>query len=209
MTEKTRQTFLGVFLAGVLVLTVASVGLFADQRRRLVTSLGDPISLPKLGFTIHMPADWEREHVKSPPLFSTLVYTRPLDRSAGLDGLTQRIPKRQIFFFSVPPNASDEQALVPLSSLVRLVDLNENDFYSPLPLAPRPVRLGPYEQREGGFAFRYLSYPYPVVLMRYHQITAGRRVFWCVILGNTQLDLADRALLRSVAASFQLSDESV
>ena len=204
MTEKTRQTFLGLFLAGVLVLTVASVGLFADHRRRRVTSLGQPINLPQLGFSVRMPAGWESGPAEISNLFSTLVYTQPLDRSARLDSLTQRTPKRQMVFFSVRPGATDEQALVPLLSLVNLVDLNDNLFHSPMRIEPRTVQLGPYEQRDGGFSFRYLNYPYPFVLLRYQQITVGRRVFWCVLLGNTQLDRADHALLRAVAASFQL-----
>ncbi|NIA07382.1 MAG: hypothetical protein GWP14_07085 [Actinobacteria bacterium] len=207
MTERTRQTLLGIFLVGVLALTVLSVALFAGQRRRLVTSLGEPISLPQLGFAVRMPAGWEPGPIKSSRLFSTLVYTRPLDRSARLDGLTQRTPKRQIFFFSVRPGASDEQTLTPLLSLVRLLDMNDNDFYSPLPIEPRSVQVGPYEQREGGFSFRYRRYPYPVALLRYHQITVGRRVFWCVMVGNTQLNQADHALLRAVAASFGLLPE--
>ena len=209
MTEKTRQTLLGSFLASVLVLTVLSVGLFAAQRRHFVTALSEPISLPQLGFTIRMPQGWEPGPVGTSRLFATLKYTQPLDRSARMDSLTERIPRRQIFFFSVRPNATDEQTLTPLLGLVHLLDLNDNMFFSPLPISPRSVQLGPYEQREGGFSFRCRRYPYPVVLLRYQQITVGHRDFFCVMVGNTQLDQADDALLKAVAESFLLPDKSI
>ena len=210
MTERTRQIILGLFLAGVLVFTVAFAGLFAAHRCQLATALGQPIISNQLGFSIRMPRDWEPGLMETSDLFSTLAYTRPLDRTARMDSLTSRTPRRQIFFFAIRPGATDEQALTPLLSLVRLVDINDNDFYAPQPIDPRPTRLGPYEQRAGGFHFRYRRLAYPLVLIRYQQIMVGKRVFWCVMLGNTQLNEADQALLRAVAAGFQiLPDESV
>ena len=165
--------------------------------------------MPQLGFEICMPRGWEREVEGLSALFSTLAYSRPLDSSARLDSLTQRTPKRQIFFFSIRPGASDEQAVVPLRGLVKVLNENDNEFYAPQPIEPRQTHLGKYERREGGVVFRHRHFAYPVVLVRYHQITAGQRVFWCIMVGNTKLDEAGQALLRAVAASFRLlSDES-
>jgi len=203
MTEKTRQTVLGVFLAGVLALTVVSVGLFADQRRRRVTSLSPPIIASQLGFSIRMPRDWERVPFSRTLFGPGLAYMRKSDPRAG----------RDIYFLITVPQGTSEEILQPLTMLLRVLDINDINFDGYQIRWSGPPRPGQYQRRRGtinALFYRRQPLPYPVKLGLYEQIDADQQVFWCVITGNTQMNAADEALLDAVAASFQLlPDESV
>ena len=197
MTERTRQTILGLFLAGVLVFTVASAGLFATHRRQLVTALGQPIALPKLGFTIRMPQDWERVPLSRNLFGPGLAYMRKSDPRAG----------RDIYFLITPPQASSEDILKPLGNLVGVLDINDIHFdrYQ-IQWSGGPTRPGKYQRRRGTISalfYQRRPLPYPIKLGLYEQITADQQVFWCIIKGNSQLDAADEALLDAVSASFE------
>ena len=207
MTERARQNILGVFLGGVLVVTVGAVWLFAGQRRREVTALGQPIAVPSLGFAVRMPAGWEQIGGDG----QLLVYRQPLMGKAVHDSFTRRRRQRRIFFIAIRPNALDAEVLDPLVKLARFWDDNDNDFHSFRLIQPGPPRLDSrgYEYRDGIITFRYRAYRSAFTLIRYKQIRAGGRVFWCVMAGNTQLNEADKALLDAVAASFELLGEGI
>ena len=197
MTEKTRQILLGVFLAGVLVLTVASVGLFAAQRRTQATALGPAIVSRQLGLSIRMPKDWERVPLNSDLFGPGLAYMRKSDPRAG----------RDIYFLITPPQAGPEDILEPLGNLVGVLDINDIYFdrYQ-IQWSGGPTRPGKYQRRRGTISplfYQGRRLPYPIRLGLYEQITADQQVFWCIIKGNSQLDAADEALLDAVAASFE------
>ena len=211
MTEKTRQNLLGVFLGAVLVLTVAAVWLFAAHRRGQVTALGEKIGGADLGFTIRMPRGWEAAAFYKHSLVDVLAYRQPLDANAGYDGFTRRRPERRIFVLAIRANASDAQILKPLLDLTQGWDMNDNSFHSFRLIQPGPPWLDDngYEYREGLVTFLYRTYRSRFELIHYEQIRAGGRVFWCVMAGNTQLNVADKALLRAVASSFELLGDSI
>ena len=213
MTERTRQTILGLFLAGVLVFTAASAGLFAAHRRQLVTALGQPIALPKLGFSIRMPEGWKQVPVNMKLLGPSLAFIREPEPHAGHDSLTDQSPYRYIYFLITPPQASSDDILKPLLNLVGVLDINDNYFKGYRIQWSGPTRPGIYPRRSGtiGVSF-YLGrrLAHPIELGLYEEITAGQQVFWCVLTGNTQMNAADKALLEAVAGSFRfLPDESV
>lgn len=197
MTEKTRQTALGVFLAGVLVLTVLAVGLFAANRRKFATALGPPIVSEQLGLSISMPKDWERVSLNNKLFGPGLAYMRKSDPSAD----------RDIYFLITPPQASSEDVLKPLGNLVGVLDINDIYFDGyQIQWSGGPTQSGRYQRRRGtisasSYQSRRLSYP--IKLGLYEQITADKQVFWCIIKGNSQLDAADEALLDAVIASFE------
>ncbi len=208
MNERTRQTLLAAFLAGVLVVSVVAVWLFAAQRRAKVTALGQRVVASELGFSIHMPLGWEAVALGRTRLGTGVIYRQPADPQAAFDRFTRRVPQRHVFFLVVPPNAPDEQVLIPLDRLVLSWDKNDNLFHYP---EPKPFPFGPwrldslgYERREGVISFLYRNHRGRVVLIRYEQIRARDRVFWCVLAGNTELTEADKALLEAVASSFEL-----
>ena len=210
MSERTRQTILAAFLAGVLGVSVGAVWLFASQRRGEVTALGQRMVAPELGFAIQMPKEWERVAGYKWLLAKALVYRQPL-KPGGVDRIMRRRLQRRVFFLAIPPNASDEEVLAPLGKLALFWDINDNHFHS-----FKPSRLGPprldnfgYERREGLISFLYKNHHGRFVLIRYQQIRAGGRVFWCVMAGNTELTEADRALLEAVASSFELLGERI
>jgi len=187
----------------VLVVSVGAVYLFAAQRRAEVTALSEPISVKGLGFSISMPKGWQRTAARRWLLVNTLAYTQPPE-AAEYDSNTRRDKKRVIFFIAIHPKASDEQVLLPLRNLATLWTLNYNyggSFtFEPLG-APRFDRSG-NEHREAVITFRGGRSRF--TLIRYEQIKAQGRVFWCVIAGNTPLGIADKALLDAVASSFEL-----
>ena len=197
MTEKTRQTALGVFLASVLVLTVLAVGLFAAKRRKLTTALGPAITSEQLGFSISMPKDWEQVSLNNKLFGPGLAYIRRSDPSAD----------RDIYFLITPPQASSEDVLKPLGNLVGVLDINDINFGGyRIQWFGGPTQSGRYQRRRGiisvsSYQGRRLSYS--VKLGLYEQITADQQVFWCIIKGNSQLDAADYALLDAVVASFE------
>lgn len=203
MTDQTRQKLRIVFLAGVLGLSVGAGWLFAAHRRAQVTALSEPIRVEGLGFSISMPKGWQRIDARRWRLANTLVYTQPLE-PAVYDSDTQRAKQRRIFFIAIPPNASDAQTLAPLRNLAAMWTLTYNygGSFALEPLgAPRFDSVG-NEHREAVIAFRRGRSRF--ILMRYEQIKAQGRVFWCVMAGNTQLNEADRALLEAVASSLEL-----
>ena len=211
MTERTRQNILGVFLAGVLGLSVGAVWIFASQRRAEVTALSEPISVAGLGFSIRMPKGWEPKAVGRTLFGNGLIYRRAPNPRAGLDKITATTHQRHLFVLAVVPNATDEQILAPLDKLVSFWDRNHNLFRylkpEPFPFAAwRPDALG-YERRDGSITFLNIRRGARSTLIRYQQIKAQGRVFWCVMAGNTQLDEADKALLKAVASSFELLRE--
>ncbi len=206
MTGRTRQTLLAAFLAGALVVTVGAVWLFAAQRRAEITALGHSVVVSELCFAIRMPKEWERVAGYKLLLGNALVYRQPLKPGAGYDPIMRKRSQRRIFFLAIPPNASDDEVLAPLRKLAIFWDAKDNDFHS-----FKPSRLGPprldsfgYERREGLISFLYKNQRDRFVLIRYQQIRAGGRVFWCVMAGGTQLTDADKALLQAVASSFEL-----
>ena len=197
MTEKTRQILLGLFLAGVLVLTVAAVGLFAAQRRKAATALGPTIISRQFGFSINMPKGWERVPLNSSLFGPGLRYIDKSDPRAG----------RDIFFLiTAPSGTSDEQILQPLVVLLKVLDINDINFDGYQVQWSGPAQPGQYQRRRGSIialAYQGRRLPYPVRLGLYEQITAGQQVFWCIIKGNGQLNAVDEALLDAVVASFE------
>ena len=212
MTERARQNILGVFLGGLLALTVGAVWLFAAQRRAEVTALGQTLTAPNLGFAIRMPRGWEPVALGRTRLGTGVIYRQPPDSQAAFDSFTRRVPQRHIFFLAIPPNAPDEQVLNPLGNLVRSWDRNDNLFRYP---EPKPFPLGPwrfslgYERRDGAITFLNVRHGARSVLMRYQQIKADGRIFWCIMAGNTRLNEADKALLQAVASSFEFLGEKI
>lgn len=219
MTERTRQNIMIVFMGAVLALTVGAVWLFGAQRREKITALGQTIPMPELGFTVRMPSSWGQmpkgwgrigAHRWLPA--NTLVYSQPLE-PAVYDRNTRSDKKRLIFFIPIPPNATDKQILAPLDKLVIFWDINHNLFRylkpEPFPFAPwRPDALG-YERRDGAITFVHLRRGTIFRLIRYEQIKAQGQVFWCIMAGNTDLGIADKALLDVVADSFRLMENKI
>ncbi len=212
MTERTRQNIMIVFMGAVLTLTIAAVWLFGAQRREKITALSQTITVPELGFTVRMPSGWGRKGAYRWLPANTLVYSQPLE-PAVYDRNTQSDKKRRIFFIPIPPNATDEQILAPLNNLVIFWDIDLNLFRylkpQPFPFAPwRPDALG-YERRDGSITFVHLRRGTIFRLIRYEQIRAQGQVFWCIMAGNTDLDIADKALLDVVADSFRLLENNI
>ena len=209
MSERTRQIVLGVFLAGVLVVTVGAVGLFARHRQKQVTALGVTVRSEELGFEISMPKGWERIRVNVRLLGPSLAYMREPDPHAGRDCLTKQFPQRRIYFLVTPPQASDERIVYPLGKLLQYLDISDNYFDGYEATSPGPTRSGKYQRRSGVIRAQAHIYRngrlayYPIELGLYEQITTGQQVFWCVLIGNTQVNAADRALLEAVASSFR------
>ena len=206
MTERTRQTILGVFLAGVLVVTVGSAELFSKHRQKQVTALGVTIQSERLGFKISMPKGWERVSVNMNLLGASLAYMRELEPHAGRDSLTDQSSYRYIYFLITPPQASSEDILKPLLNLVRVLDISDNYFGGyQITWTTEPTRPGKYQRHKGNIRARVYKgrlLPYAIELGLYEQITADQQVFWCVIFGNTPLNAADEALLEAVVGSF-------
>ena len=211
MTERTRQNILGIFLGGVLAVTVGAVWLFAAQRQGEITALGQTITAPNLGFAIRMPRGWEPVAAYRRLLANSLVYRQPLTSKAVYDSFTGRRVQRRIFFVAIRPNASDAEVLDPLLKLAIFWDANDSSFHSFRLIQPGPPRLDNlgYEHRLGVITFRYKMYRSEFTLIRYEQIRAGGQVFWFVMAGNTQLNEADRALLEAVASSFEFLGERI
>ena len=215
MTERTRQNIMTIFLGAVLALTVATVWLFGAQRREEITALGPTIDVPELGFAVRMPKGWERipegwiriDKFKW-RLLNALIYRQPLEATV-YDSNTQSGKQRLIFLIAIPPNASDEQALAPITNLAIWWAENRNDVggFTLEPLgAPRFDRSG-NEHRQAVITFR--GRRLHVTPMRYEQIKSQGRIFWCVIAGNTQLDEADKALFDAVVESFDLLEDNI
>ena len=207
MTERTRQTILGVFLAGVLAITAGAVWLFAAQRQKQVTALGPTIRSESLGYSIRMPKGWA---VNTNPLGASLAYMRELEPHTGRDSLTDQSPYRYIYFLITPPQATAEQILEPLARLVQALDISNNYFGGYQITWSEPTQPGKYLRRKGNISARVYQgrfLPYPIELGLYEQITAENQVFWCVIYGNTPLNAADEALLDAVVASFSKISE--
>ena len=206
MTERTRQIVLGVFLVGVLAVTVGAVWLFADHRQKQVTTLGPMIRSESLGFSIRMPKDWERVPVSANLFGPCLVYMRHLEAQAGHDRMTNQMPQRHIFFLITPPGGTPEQVLEPLAKLVQALNISDNYFNGyQISWLGEATQTGNYLRRKGNIRARVYErriLPYPIELGRYEQITAENQVFWCVIYGNTQINAADEALLEAVVGSF-------
>ena len=211
MTERTRQNILGIFLGGVLAVTVGAVWLFAAQRQGEITALGQTITAPNLGFAIRMPRGWEPVAAYRRLLANSLAYRQPLTSKAVYDSFTGRRLQRRIFFIAIRPNASDAEVLDPLGRLAIFWDANDDSFHSYRPIQPGPPRLDSlgYERRVGVITFRYRTLRSRFTLIRYEQIRAGGQVFWCVMAGNTQLNEADKALLEAVASSFEFLGERI
>ena len=136
-------------------------------------------------------------------LANALVYSQPPE-AAVYDSNTKRGKRRLIFFIAIPKNASDKQVLAPIGDLALSWAVYQNYIggFTLEPLgAPQSDSSG-NEHREAVITFR--GQRSRLTLMRYKQIKAQGRVFWCVIGGNTQLDIADKALLDAVAKSFRL-----
>ena len=213
MTERTRQNILGIFLGGVLAVTVGAVWLFAAQRQGEITALSEPISVEGLGFSISMPKGWEPKAVGRTLFGNGLIYRQAPNPKAGLGKVTATTPQRHLFIFAIVPNATDEQVLAPLDKLVSFWDINHNLFRylkpEPFPFAAwRPDALG-YERRDGAITFVHIRRGISFRLIRYEQIKAHGRVFWCIMAGNTELDIADKALLDAVSESFRLLGDSI
>ncbi len=213
MSERTRQNILAAFLAGVLGLSVGAVWLFAAQRRERITALSEPIRVEGLGFSISMPKGWERKAVGRTRFGNGLIYRQAPNPKAGLDKLTATTPQRHLFIFAIVPNATAEQILAPLDKLVSFWDINHNLFRylkpEPFPFAAwRPDALG-YERRDGAITFVHIRHGISFRLIRYEQIKAHGQVFWCIMAGNTELDIADKALLDAVSESFRLLGDRI
>ena len=212
MTEATRQNIMRVFLGGVLAVTVGAVWVFGAQRREEITALGQEVTEPKLGFAIRMPAGWERLPTSPSRYGSILVYMRPTQPNTERDRLTKQLAKRYIFFIITPRQATDERIVYPLAKLVKDLDDSDNYFDGYQRIWSGPPRPGKYQRRSGTIRPRlYLRQwlPYPIELGLFEQITAEKQVFWCILAGNTELSIADEALLDAVAKSFRLLENDM
>ena len=210
MTERTRQTVLGVFLAGVLAVTVGAVGLYAGHRQKQATRLGMVITSRQFGFSVRMPEGWEQVPVNMNLFGPSLAYMRKLEPRAGRDPLSNQWPQRHIFFLITPPKATAEKILDPLVKLVRVLDISDNYFDGYQVQWSGPIRPDKYQRRRGGISvwfYQRRRLGYPLQLGIYEQITAEKQVFWCVIVGNNQLNAADEALLDAVPGSFEKINE--
>ena len=208
MSERTRRTILGVFLGGVLGVTVGAVWLFAGERRSEATALGEEIEWPSEGFGIRMPRGWGRVRVEKRSFTARFVYVKPVDKDSRRDSLTRRIQKRWIYFFSISPGATEGEAAIPVLGLAMALASNDREFHSPKKEKSQLIDAAVYERRESGYSYFYRNYDQRMLLLLYQQISVGERVFWCVMLGNTELTEADRALLEAVSSSFTLLGES-
>lgn len=210
MSERTRQIALGAFLAGVLVVTVGSVGAFSAHRQEQATALGPTIISSQLGFSIRMPKGWKKVPVSMNLLGPSLVYMRELEAHAGRDSLTDQSPYRYMYFLITAPQASSEDILGPLLNLVGVLDMSDNYFDGYQIQWLGPSRLGKYQTQPGNIRARFYQrrlLAHPIELGLYEQIIADGQVFWCVLVGNTQLNAADEALLQAVVLSFDKISE--
>ena len=131
-----------------------------------------------------------------------------MDKDVRRDSLTGRIRGRQIYFFSISPGATEGEAAIPVLGLAIAVANNDPEFHGLRKENSRLIDAGVYERRESGYSYLYRNYDQRMMLLRYQQISVGERVFWCAIIGNTELTEADRALLEAVSSSFTLLGES-
>jgi len=211
MAQQSNKPALMIFMVVLLLTTVGLVGLFAAHRRSQVTALSEPLDIKQLGFSIRMPLDWDPVGPMGTTPFGPGLMYRPA-RTASRGRSSQGIPSRYILLISIPVGASDEQTLIPLAQLAEFWQDNINEFYGygAKPLGPTWYDQHGYARRVGYITYRPAN-PYlrnqRIELIGYQQITAGSRIFWCIIMGNTQLDAADQALLNAVANSFELTAE--
>ena len=94
--------------------------------------------------------------------------------------------------------------------VVRVLDISDNYFDGYQVQWSGPIRPDKYQRRRGGISvwfYQRRRLGYPLQLGIYEQITAEKQVFWCVIVGNNQLNAADEALLDAVAGSFEKISE--
>ena len=200
---------LGAFLGVVLGATVGGVMLFAGQRRAEVRALGEEIEWPSEGFAIRMPLGWERARAEKRSFTARFVYVKPVGKEDTRDSVTGRMHRRWIYFFSISPGATEKEAAIPVVGLAIALGNNDFEFHGLRKEKSVLIDAAVYERRESGYSYLYRNYGQRMMLVRYQQISVGKRVFWCAIIGNTALNEADRALLEAVSSSFVLLGERV